>query len=195
MLKIGITGGIGSGKTVVSEIMKLMGIPVYSADVESKKITETSSVIKEKLIGLFGPDIYKDNRLNKPLLASYIFTDKGFLEKVNAIIHPEVGKNFRQWLEVHETYPVVGHEAAILFESGVDKLLDKVIMVYTPLELRIQRAMERDNLSREKITERISNQLPDDKKSELSDYIINNDGSVSLIKQVYDIFNGLGYRF
>lgn len=187
MIKLGITGGIGSGKSTVSEIFALCGIPVYIADVESKKLVATSSVICEKLIGLFGKELYEGGMLNKALLASHIFNDKEKLQTVNAIIHPEVEKDFRLWVESHGQYEVVAHEAAILFESGFDALMDKIVMVYTPLEMRIQRTIKRDNTSYEKVLERIQNQMPDEEKAKLSDFVIVNDGTRSLIEQVLHI--------
>ncbi|WP_108822358.1 dephospho-CoA kinase [Dysgonomonas sp. Marseille-P4361] len=191
MIKLGITGGIGSGKSTVSELFTLLDIPVYIADKESKRLTETSVVIKEQLIALFGEDLYQDGILNKALLASYIFSDKEKLEKVNRIIHPVVGNDFNEWIELNKTSEIVAQEAAILFESGFDKLVDKVVVVYTPLEMRISRTMQRDGVSREKVLERIENQMSDEKKVELSDFVIVNDGMLSLIEQVLEIINKL----
>lgn len=191
MIKLGITGGIGSGKSTVSELFTLLGIPVYIADKESKRLTETSVVIKEQLIALFGEELYQDGVLNKALLASYIFNDTEKLEKVNKIIHPVVGNDFNKWVELNKTSKIVAQEAAILFESGFDKLVDKVIVVYTPLEMRIERTMKRDGVSREKVLERIQNQMSDEKKVELSDFVIVNDGTLSLIEQVLDVIKEL----
>jgi dephospho-CoA kinase len=187
MIKLGITGGIGSGKSTVSEIFSLYGVPVYIADVESKKLVATSPVIREKLIHLFGEELYEGGVLNKPMLASHIFNDKKKLETVNAIIHPEVGNDFNQWLQQHSQYDIVAQEAAILFESGFDKMMDKIVMVYAPLEVRIQRTMLRDNISGEKVLERVQNQMPDEDKAKLSDYVIVNDNTKSLIEQVGSI--------
>lgn len=191
MIKLGITGGIGSGKSTISQIFTLCGIPVYIADKESKRLTETSHVIKDKLIALFGSELYKDGKLNKPLLASYIFNDDDKLHAVNAIIHPEVKKDYESWLLYHSGSPIVAQEAAILFESGFDKFMDKIVTIYTPLEMRIERTMKRDNTSREKVLERIHNQMPDEKKAELSDYVIVNDGKHSVIAQVLHIIDKL----
>lgn len=191
MIKLGITGGIGSGKSTVSEIFSLYDVPVYIADIESKRLVATSSVIREKLIQLFGDELYDGNVLNKALLASHIFNDKEKLETVNAIIHPEVGKDFNLWLQRHSQYKIVAHEAAILFESGFDKMMDKVVMVYTPLEVRIQRTMLRDNLPLEKVVERIQNQMPDEEKVKLSDFVIVNDNTKSLIEQVTAVLEQL----
>ncbi|MFT4221642.1 dephospho-CoA kinase [Dysgonomonas sp.] len=192
MIKLGITGGIGSGKSTVSEIFTLCGVPVYIADAESKKLVGTSPLIKEKLIALFGKELYKGNVLDKALLASHIFNNKEKLEKVNAIIHPEVKKDYEQWLEKNKHHKIVAQEAAILFESGFNKLMDKVVMVYAPLELRIQRTMARDDVSYEKVLERIQNQMPDEEKAKLSDFVIVNDGVGSLIEQVQNIIQQLG---
>ncbi|MFV0536959.1 MAG: dephospho-CoA kinase [Dysgonomonas sp.] len=191
MIKLGITGGIGSGKSTVSEIFSLCGVPVYIADVESKRLVSTSPLIKEKLIVLFGEDLYKNNVLDKALLASHIFNNKDKLEKVNAIIHPEVKKDYERWLDKNKHHKIVAQEAAILFESGFNKLMDKVVMVYTPLELRIQRTMVRDNVSYEKVLERIQNQMPDEEKVKLSDFVIVNDGAGSLIEQVQNVIQQL----
>lgn len=187
MTILGITGGIGSGKSTVSELFHICGIPVYTADDESKKLVATSPVIREKLIAMFGEDLYKDGILNKALLASYIFTDSEKLNKVNAIIHPEVEKHFENWVANHSGNKIVAHEAAILFESGFNRLVDKVVMVYAPLEIRMDRVMQRDNTSRELVEARINNQMSDEEKAKLSDFVIVNDGTCSLIEQVLKV--------
>lgn len=191
MIQVGITGGIGSGKSTISEIFSLCGVPVYIADKESKKLTNSSPIIREKLIKNFGDTIYANGVLNKSLLASYIFGDKNNLELVNSIIHPEVEKDYLNWVVNNKKYNIVAKEAAILFESGFQKFVDKVIMVYTPLEMRIERTMKRDGISREKVLERINNQMSDEKKIKLSDFVIVNDGTESLIGQVISILNQL----
>ncbi|SBV92732.1 dephospho-CoA kinase [uncultured Dysgonomonas sp.] len=187
MIKLGITGGIGSGKSTVSEIFSLCNVPVYIADTESKRLVATSPVIKEKLINIYGEELFEGGVLNKALLASHIFNDKAKLEQVNAIIHPEVEKDFKEWVVNHAHSRVIAHEAAILFESGFNKLMDKIVMVYTPLEIRLERTMKRDHTTREKVLERIHNQMPDEEKAKLSDFVIVNDGAHSLIEQVLDI--------
>lgn len=187
MIKLGITGGIGSGKSTVSEIFSLCNVPVYIADTESKRLVATSPVIKEKLINIYGKELFEGGVLNKALLASHIFNDKAKLEQVNAIIHPEVEKDFKEWVINHAHNPVIAHEAAILFESGFNKLVDKIVMVYTPLEIRLERTMKRDHTTREKVLERIHNQMPDEEKAKLSDFVIVNDGAHSLIEQVLNI--------
>ena len=184
MTILGITGGIGSGKSTVSELFRMSGVPIYTADDESKKLVATSPVIREKLIAMFGEDLYKDGVLNRALLASHIFTDNEKMNKVNAIIHPEVEKHFEHWVACHSKYPIVAHEAAILFESGFQRLVDKVVMVYAPLEIRIERVMKRDNISKELVEARINNQMTDEEKAKLSDFVIVNDDTCSLIEQV-----------
>lgn len=191
MIKIGITGGIGSGKSTVSEIFSLCGIPVYIADKESKRLTESSPIIRKQLVLLFGEELFAGDVLNKPLLASHIFSDKEKLYKVNKIIHPVVGTDFNEWVESNHNSNIVAQEAAILFESGFDKYVDKVITVYTPLETRVKRTMMRDGITREKVLERIQNQMPDERKVELSEFVIVNDGTISLIEQVLEILNKL----
>ncbi len=191
MIILGITGGIGSGKTTVTNIFSLMKVPVYIADIESKRITASSPIVRKKLIELFGEELYNGTELNKSLLASHIFTDSQKMNTVNAIIHPEVEKDFKQWLIKNKNAKVVIHEAAILFESGFNKLVDKIITVYTPLEKRVERTMKRDNSSREEVINRINNQMSDEKKKELSDFVIVNNEKESLIEQVTTILNKL----
>lgn len=182
MKKIGITGGIGSGKSVVASLLKLSGVPVYSADDESKRLTASSPVIRQALTTLFGEEIYTPNGLNKQLLASCIFNDPAQLEQVNAIIHPEVNRHFLAWVERQQT-DFCAIESAILFESGFDCMVDVRLMVYAPLETRIARAMKRDGAVREEVLRRMNNQLSDEIKKERSDYVIYNDDRQALLPQ------------
>jgi len=183
MKTIGITGGIGSGKSVVSALLELYGIPVYIADEESKRLTQSSPVIRKGLIELFDESIYTGEGLDKRRLASLIFGNPQMLKAVNSLIHPEVYKDYLRWAESKNT-ELCALESAILFESGFDKLADYTVMVYAPEEIRIQRAMNRDNASRTDVTNRIKNQLPDEIKSDKSDFVILNDGIQALIPQV-----------
>lgn len=191
MLILGITGGIGSGKTTVAEIFSLIGVPVYIADTESKIITATSPVVRQQLIALFGDELYDGNLLNKALLARHIFSDSDKLVAVNNIIHPEVKKHFDKWVLENKTHQLIILESAILFESRFNRLVDKTLTVYTPLEDRIKRTMIRDNCSREEVMNRINNQMPDEEKKELSDFVIVNDNRQSLIEQVLDVLKQL----
>jgi len=186
MIKIGVTGGIGSGKTVVTTILEVMGIPVYIADEQSKQLTNTSPIIKEKLINLFGPGIYTPKGLNRGLLASYIFNSAENLAKVNQIIHPEVNRHFLNWVE-EQSGDICAIESAILFESGFDRIVDFSLMVYAPVELRIERASKRDGAIREDIEKRINSQLSDEIKKEQSSFVVLNDNTQPLIPQTEQI--------
>lgn len=193
MIKIGITGGIGSGKSVVASLLELSGIPVYIADKESKRLTETSSVIRKKLTDLLGEGLYSENGLNKKLLASHIFGHPDTLKQVNGIIHPEVNRDFTAWTEAQDT-PFCAIESAILFESGFDRAVDISLMVYAPMEVRIMRAVERDAVTRSELINRIKSQMPDELKKERADYIIYNDDRQALIPQIGQFITYLRQR-
>ena len=187
MLKIGITGGIGNGKSVVCEILRIHGIPVFDADIEAKKLNDSSPVIREKLTLLFGESLYQNNRLNRKKLAEIIFSDPKNLEKVNAIIHPELETRFAEWLNERKNQPFIAIDAALLFEAKFHLLVDKTVTIVSPKALRIERATRRDNVSRELIEARMKSQLPDHEKIALSDSILYNDNRHSLIQQVSEM--------
>ena len=187
MKVVGLTGGIGSGKSTVSRLFDLMGFPVYIADTESKRITESSPVIMEKLTKKFGQDLYSDGKLNKALLASLIFENEENRLFVNSVIHPEVRIDFAQWKEQHAQSPFLVIESAILFETGLYKTVDVSLTVAAPEELRIRRVEQRDGFSRESIISRIRSQFPEEEKIRRSDYVIYNDGKKALIPQVEKI--------
>lgn len=187
-IKIGLTGGIGSGKSVVSHLLKTMGIPVYIADDESKRITVTDNLIKQQLINLLGEDVYINGVLNKNLLAAYIFSDAEHAKIVNEIIHPRVKEDFVKWVAKNSNYPVVAIESAILIEAGFTDEVDIVAMVYAPMDLRLQRLALRDSSSsKEQILKRIQSQMDDDKKRTLADFVIVNDEQIPLIPQVIEL--------
>jgi dephospho-CoA kinase len=160
-----------------------MGIPVYIADEQSKRLTDTSPVIREKLVALFGPAVYTPQGLNRKLLASCIFNSADCLSKVNRIIHPEVSRHFQDWAK-RQPGGICAIESAILFESGFDRLVDFSLMVYAPAELRIQRACKRDGETRENMMKRINSQLSDEVKKERSSFVVFNDNTQALIPQV-----------
>ena len=193
MIRIGITGGLGSGKSVVARILQAYGVPVYIADERSKQLTETSQDIREGLTQLFGERLYKEGQLDKKQLAAYIFNDQQALKAVNAIIHPVVNKDFHAWAEAQQTH-LCAIESAILFESGFNKSVDLSLMVYAPLELRIQRGLVRDAVSREALLARIEKQMPDEEKKQLSDYTIYNDNQQALIPQVKQFLETISKR-
>ncbi len=186
MLKVGITGGIGSGKSYISRCFEYLGIPVYYADTEAKRLTNEDAEIRRKVSDLLGKQSYTTSGLNREYVASKVFNDKNLLTQLNQIIHPAVEKDFVLWAE-KQSAPYVLKEAAILFESGSYKNTDRVIVVDAPLELRIQRVLERDNTSREEILKRIQNQWPADKKKDLADFVIYNDNKTLILPQILRI--------
>jgi dephospho-CoA kinase len=190
MIKIGITGGLGSGKSVVLSLLEMAGIPVYVADEKSKILTDNSPEIRKKLIRLYGNDIYTDEKLDRKKLASLIFSDESLLKKVNDIIHPVVKKDFKEWL-TKQDFGYCALESAILYESGFDNDVDVVIMVYAPVELRLSRAMKRDSATEAEIMRRMNRQMPDAFKREKADFVIINDGVQALIPQVEEIVKAL----
>jgi dephospho-CoA kinase len=191
MKVIGLTGGIGSGKSVISRLLNIMGIPVYIADTESKRLTESSPVIRKKLMERFGADLYKNEKLDKSLLASFIFENEADRDYVNAVIHPVVRSDFEEWKAQQTQFPVVAVEAAILFESGFAGSVDVTVTVAAPEDLRIRRVELREGWSRASIVSRIQSQLPEEEKIRRSDYVIYNDDKQALIPQVEKILNDI----
>lgn len=171
---IGLTGGIGSGKTTVGKIFTEYGIPVYNSDKEAKKLMRSSKKIKKAIKALFGKEAYKDKKLNRAFIAEKVFNDQNLLQQLNAIVHPAVRKHFLSWSKKQEA-PYVIQEAAIIFELGTQDFYDKVVLVTAPKEIRIERSVQRDpNTNKQKIENRIDNQLPDDEKILLADFVIEN---------------------
>ena len=191
MLSFAITGGIGSGKSYVSALLEQRGIPIYNADNEAKRLMQSDEVIQRDLIALLGSEVYQDGVLNKPFLAKYLFSDASHAQKVNAIVHPRVKADFYRWKEAQTGVDVVGMECAILFESGFDDTVDRIVMVYAPLEIRLERAMKRDKASKEQILARISAQMDDEEKKRRSHYVIHNDGTESVDLQLEKLLSSL----
>ena len=190
---IAITGGIGSGKSVVSQLLRIMGYTVYDCDERAKWVMTNDEQLRSELCALFGPDTYlltsNDTwELNKPYISSIIFSNEDALAKMNACVHPAVWRDLQTQLAA-TPYDRFFFESAILYESGFDHLSspDEVWAVSAPLELRIHRAMQRDNVSREKILSRIASQMPQEEKDRRADHTIINDDSLSLIKQVREL--------
>ncbi len=187
MLTIGITGGIGCGKSYVSAKMRLRGIPVYDSDMRAKLITATNPVIKMELTRLVGPTLYCPcgcGVMQKEVLAKFIFGNPDNLAKVNAIIHPRVKEDFRQWADERKGKDFCILESAILFESGFESEVDFKVCVDAPLELRIRRCMERDTTTREAVVARINNQMDQTEKCSKADFVIVNDGVQALEPQI-----------
>lgn len=170
---MGLTGGMGSGKTTVAGMFEKLGIPVYNSDVNAKSLMVTNSELKGNVITLFGEKAYKDGELNRDFISSKVFTDGGLLEKLNNLVHPVVRRDFKEWMGRQQA-PYVVQEAAILFENGAYKEYDAMVLVWAPLENRIQRIISRDGRSREEILARIGHQMDDTEKSALADFIIEN---------------------
>ncbi len=189
--KVAVTGGIGAGKTFVCEIFKKMGIPVFNADFEGKKLLDSNQGIKQKLVSLFGNDIYLPNgAINRKKLAEMVFNNQIALAKLNSIVHPVVRKNFQNWAQ-NQQAPYVIQESAIVFESKITGMFDKIVTVTAPFDLRVTRVMKRDNVTREKVMERMKNQLPEEEKIKQSDYIIVNSGKEMILPQIINIHNSV----
>lgn len=185
MFKLGITGGIGSGKSYVSRRLEDRQVPVYDTDTEAKRLMLTDAVIREGLVALLGPEVYQDGALNKPLLARYLFSDAEHARRVNALVHPRVRQDFEAWAAAREgTFAVVALESAILFEAGFEDAVDAVLLVAAPLELRIQRAMQRDGASEAQIRARVQAQMDDAEKRRRARYVVVNDGMEPLEPQL-----------
>lgn len=192
MLKIGITGSIGSGKTTVCKILETMGVPVYYADGRGKYLLQNNKDVRSKVIAIFGAEIYgEQNKFNSAALAEIVFKDPSKLSALEAIVHPAVFNDFKEWV-LRQKAPYILKEAALLFESGSYKELAKIITVTAPLETRIQRVLERDPTTREQVMARINRQWPDEKKVEMADYIITNDDQQLLIPQILKLHREFG---
>ncbi len=188
MIRVGITGGIGSGKTTVCEVFKLLGVPVFYADPEARNLQDHDPEIKKELTELFGDEIYlPQGTLNRSKLAALIFNDKQALERVNALIHPRVRERLKAWSNQHQNQPYGLYEAAILFESETYKDCDLNILVVADLKLRVNRVIDRDGLKESDIVSRMNNQLPDEQKIPLADFVIYNDQHRLIIPQVLNI--------
>lgn len=189
MITIGITGGIGSGKSTVCKIFKLLGIPIFEADAVAKELINSNSEIKTELIRLFGEGIYVPNKgIDRKKLAAIIFNDNLQLAKVNKLVHPVVRKEFKNWVKKQNTQYVI-HEAAILFESGFHKMMDFTILVSAPEFQRIERAIKRDETSENQVKERMSKQLTDEQKRALATVEIKNADNDLIIPQIIKIDN------
>lgn len=184
--KLGVTGGIGSGKTSVCRVFSVLGVPVFSADRVARDIMETDESIRAGINAIAGKDLYVNGSLDRITLASIIFNDTELLEKVNALVHPAVFNSFTSWVE-NQSAPYVIMEAAILFESGASKLVDRIATIVAPEEERLSRVIRRSKLSRQQVIDRMRNQLDDKERTKLSDYIIYNSENDMIIPAVLKI--------
>jgi dephospho-CoA kinase len=186
-LAIGITGGIGSGKSTVCKIFKLLGVPVFEADLVAKTLVNSNTEIRNGLIQFFGKDIYsRDGRINRKMLANLIFNDDLLMEKVNRLVHPVVRNEYLNWIKQQNSAYII-HEAAILFESGFYEMTDYTILVSAPNELRIDRVTHRDQITPEMVKSRMLKQWTDEEKRKLASFELVNDNKKLLIPQILEI--------
>ncbi|MBR1940053.1 MAG: dephospho-CoA kinase [Bacteroidaceae bacterium] len=194
MIRLGITGGIGSGKSVVSKLLRIMDVPVYDSDTESKRLTVQDATIRQQLIDWVGPSVYlADGSLNKPYFASCVFSSSENASKANAIIHPVVKRDFLEWAERQEQagHQLCAIESAILYEAKFEDVVEAVVMVSASLDTRIQRTMQRDGASYEVVMERIKRQMDDAEKIQKADFVVYNEEDRPLIPQLSEIIASL----
>ena len=191
MFKLGLTGGIGSGKTLVCQIFEKLGIPVYYADIAARDLMNTDPQLKVGIRQMFGEEAFGEDGLNRQYLADSVFGDPEKLSGLNELVHPAVRKDFFKWSLQQKGSPYVLEEAAILFESGASTGMDLSVLVYAPEELRISRVMKRDGLRREDVLKRMGHQMSEEKKLEMADHVLINDGSRMLLPQVIDLHNNM----
>jgi len=184
MIRIGITGGIGSGKTYVCQLFQQRGIPIYQCDDEAKRLMTKSPLIRRRITQLLGADAYSSSGLNKPIIARYLFADPSHAERINRIVHPVVRQDFLQWTEQQQDAPIVVQECALLFESGFQDTVDITVEVYAPLHLRLQRAVQRDQATPKQIQARMAQQMDEEEKRQRADFCILNDGTTDLDAQL-----------
>jgi dephospho-CoA kinase len=188
MIKVGITGGIGSGKTTVCRVFELLGIPVFYADNVAKTIMQTDSQLKNEILNTFGPESYSvDGQLNRPYISSIVFKDQLQLNKLNALVHPAVFRAFDRWIAEQKDVPYILKEAALLYESESYKMCDLSILVISPESTRISRIKARDHISEEEIMLRMKRQFSDEQKMKLANHILVNDEHRLLIPQILDL--------
>jgi len=189
MLRVGLTGGIGSGKTLVSGVFEKLGVPVYYADAAARKLMNSEDELKKGIVSMFGEQAYGRDGLNRALIARSVFGDADKLAQLNRLVHPAVREDFVRWTELHTESPYVLEEAAILFESGASLGMDLNVLVHAPQEIRIDRVMKRDGVSREAVLKRMTHQFKEEKLMKLADHILVNDGKEMVLPQVIELHN------
>ncbi len=188
---VGITGGIGSGKSTLSDLLRKEGYLVYDSDKEARNLQNENQDIRQKIQKLFGNDIYNSDGLNRKEVAKIVFNDKQMLAQLNAIIHPEVRADFNRWVKNHDNNKILFLESAILFENGFNQLVDKVIVITAKEETRILRVVKRDKVSPEQVLARIANQLPEEVKIKRANFVIHTDDDRPLLEKMKLIFQQL----
>jgi dephospho-CoA kinase len=190
---IGITGGIGSGKTTVAELLRAKNFAVYNSDLEAKKLQSDDAELRRKIKELFGNDAYTENGLNRSLIAKTVFGNRDKLLKLNEIVHPAVKNDFRQWAQQHSEEKILFLESAILFESGFNTLVDKVLLITASKEIRIERVMQRDNISHEKVLQRIEHQTNAEELIGKSDFVISTDDAIPLNEKIEKFLSDINF--
>ena len=191
MIKLGITGGIGSGKTIVCEVFKCLGIPVFNSDLIARRIVDQNACVINEIKSQFGDDVYTNVGLDRKKLSQIVFQNKSALERLNSIVHPAVFDEFQAWLAENKNAPFIIKEAAIMFESGAYKEMDKIATVFAPEKIRLNRVVKRDHIPVDQINKRIENQITEQEKINRSDFVIVNDDEQMVLPQVIKIFNEL----
>lgn len=189
MLKIGLTGGIGSGKTLVGSVFNELGVPVYEADIAARRLMESEESVIRGVIDLLGGQAYSEGRLNRSFIAEKVFSNDKLLKELNGIVHPAVRKDFDRWTRQFATSPYVIEEAAILFESGGAAMMDFTVFVKADVATRITRVMERDQVTEMEVKQRIARQMDDREKERLADFVIINDNDSMILPQIVDLHN------
>lgn len=191
IIKVGLTGGIGAGKSTVAKLFEFIGVPVYYADKEAKRLMWQDSDLKAKIKSLLGKGAYhKNGRVNRAFIAKTIFSDKTMLKKINSIVHPAVHADVAHWMSQQKSEYAI-EEAALIFESNGDKYFDKIICVSAPKDVRVARIIKRDKISKKQVAQRMKSQLSQETKEKKSDFVIQNDQRSSLITQVMKIHKAL----
>ena len=190
VLRVGLTGGIGSGKSTIAQIFEVLGIPVYYADISAKKLMNENADLRSSITNIFGEQAFTNNILDRKYISSIVFSDPAKLQQLNALVHPATKKDGEAWMQ-EQTSPYAIHEAALIFEAKVSDRLDLVIGVSSPIELRIKRAMERDKVSREEVLKRMEQQLDEEVKMSKCNFVLINDELQLLIPQVLELHKKL----
>lgn len=194
-IKIGITGGIGSGKSSVSGLLRVMGVPVYDCDREARRLMHSDDAIRRGLVALAGEAVYgADGQLDRRYLATFMFGHDERVAQVNALVHPVVRADFRRWAEERRAEAVVALESAILFEAGMKGDVDAAVLVYTPFDERLQRTMARDGVTEEQVRARMASQMTDEERLPLADYVIHNAERDAVTPQVVALIEEINYR-
>lgn len=190
-MKVGLTGGIGSGKTLVCSVLEKLGVAVYYADLEARRLMNSDPELVLQISGLFGNKAYEGGNLNREFLAQRVFKDKELLTRLNELVHPAVRKDFSRWANEQKPAFYVVEEAAILFESGSDRNMDLTVGVFSEKELRVQRVMQRDGIAREQVRMRMNSQMNEKEKMERADMVIYNDGKLMILPQIINMHNAI----